>query len=77
MPYQGLRDRCVHTVHGHMVAVVGRPTESKLAQVTCADHHSAHLICDIHKHFCTLSRLTILEHNAVIIEIVTDIFIVL
>ena len=74
MPYQRFRDRSVHTVHGHMVAVVGRPAESKLAQVACADHHSAHLICDIHKHLCALSRLTILEHNAVIVIIVTDIF---
>ena len=39
--HQRFRDRGVHAVHTHVVAVVGRPAERQLGQVARADDHAA------------------------------------
>ena len=38
---QGLGHRPVHAVHGHVVTVVGGPTQCQLREVAGADHHAA------------------------------------
>ena len=54
--------RAVHTVHRHMIAVVGRPAESKLGQIARAYYKSARLIGDVHKHLCAFSCLTVFKY---------------
>ena len=47
--HERLGDARVHAVHAHMVAVVGRPAERKLAEVARADHKTARAVCDVHQ----------------------------
>ena len=30
MAHQGLRYRCIHTIHGHMIAIISCPSKSQL-----------------------------------------------
>ena len=48
MAHQSFRYAGVNTVHRHMVAVIGRPAESKLGHIARADHESAGTVGDVH-----------------------------
>ena len=56
-----------------MIAVVGRPAESKLGQIARAYYKSARLIGDVHKHLCAFSCLTVFKYHGQIIYIVSDV----
>ena len=58
--YQGLGDAAVDAVHGHMVAVVGRPTQGQLGEVTRTDYHTAHVVGDVHDDLGALAGLGVL-----------------
>ena len=43
IPYQSLRNRTVDAIHGHVVAVISRPAQCQLRQVTGTDNFYAAL----------------------------------
>ena len=57
IPHQGFRNRGIDTVHGHVVPVIGGPSQSQLRQIPCANHHAVCLIGQIHKNLGPLSGL--------------------
>ena len=60
MPHQGLWHRTVHGIHGHVIAVVGRPPQGQFRHVTGTDHQTAYLVCHIHQDLGALPRLAVL-----------------
>ena len=73
MTHQRLWDGGVDRVHGHMVAVVGRPAKRQLGQVAGPDHQSSALVREIHKDLRALACLTVFIGDVVLVGIVTDI----
>ena len=54
---QGLGYAGIHTVHAHVVAIVGGPSQSEFRQVACTYHHSSQLVGKVHQYLCTLACL--------------------
>ena len=73
MAHQSLWNRCIYSIHGHMVSVVGRPAECQLRQISCTYNHSVFLVCDIHKYLCALACLSILVGDIMHRRILSDI----
>ena len=71
--HQRFRDRAVHAVHTHVVAIIGRPAERQLGQVARADHHAAVLVGEVHQHQCTHTRLTVLKGDRQIVLGLADV----
>ena len=57
--HERLRHRAVDGVHGHMVAVVGRPAERELRQIAGADHEATGLVGNVHQNLRALARLAV------------------
>ena len=77
IPDEGLRNRDIYTIHGHVVAIVGSPSKSEFRQITCSYHHTVELVAEVHEYLCALASLTILIGHIMHIDIVVDIFKVL
>ena len=60
-----------------MVAVIGRPAQSKLGEVACTYYKAALLVCYIHQDLGALPGLRILISNIMDIDIVINILEVL
>ena len=55
--YEGLGNRAVNAVHGHVVTIICCPAQSELGKVTRAYYDSALLVCNVHQDLRTLSCL--------------------
>ena len=77
MAHQRLGDAHVDVIHRHVVAVIGRPSQSQLRQVARAKHEAIHLIGEIHQYLGALTRLAVLIGHVVVLGVMTDIFEVL
>ena len=73
MTDQGLWYGCVHCIHGHVVSVIGRPSKSKLGEVSCSDHNTAGLVCNVHQNLCTFACLSVLIGDIMYLRIMSDI----
>ena len=71
--YEGLRYACVHTIHRHMVAVVGGPSERQLRQITCADDQPVFRIGQIHQYLRAFACLRVFVNYVVIAFLVPDV----
>ena len=68
-----LGNATIDTIHRHVVAVVGGPTECQLREVACAYHQCVAFVGKIHEYLCTLAGLRILIGGIVDGGIVTNI----
>ena len=57
MAYQCLRNRCIDSVHRHMISIISRPPKSQLRHISGSDDHAPFLVSNIHQHLGTLSCL--------------------
>ena len=73
MADQSLRHRGVHPVHGHMVAIIGSPSESQLRHISRSDYHASRLIGNIHENLGPLSGLRIFVGHIVDGRIVVNV----
>lgn len=73
MTDQGLRDAGIHTIHAHVVAIIGSPAQSQLRKVAGAYHHTTHLVGKVHQNLRTLACLRILIGYIMHAGIMTDI----
>ena len=71
--HQRFGDGGVHTVHTHMVTVIGRPAERQFGQIARADHHAALLVRQIHQHQRAHTRLRVFKGYAVIVPVVSNV----
>ena len=69
--HQGLRYACVESVHRHLIAAVGCPTESQFAHVACTYYKTVILIGHIHQHERAYARLRILVGYIMQVDVVT------
>ena len=69
--YKRLRNGAVDAVHGHVIAVIGRPTERELAQIAGADHKPARFVCDIHQNERAHARLGVFIRDVGDVAVVT------
>ncbi len=74
MPYQRLRNSCIDSVHGHMIAVISRPPESQLRHIPGSHHKGTLLVGNVHQHLRALPRLSVLVSNVMLIHVLSDIF---
>ena len=74
---QSLRNPCVHTVHGHVVPVVGSPAEGQLGEVAGTDDQTVALVGYIHQDLRPFTCLCVLVCSIVVVRILTDILEVL
>ena len=70
---QGLGDGGVHAVHAHVVAVVGTPAESQLAQIAGAHHDTADDTGIVHENLRPFSGLRIFVGAVVDAGVVADV----
>ncbi len=63
----------VHTVHAHVVAVVGGPAEGQLAQVSGADHKAAVLVGVIHQFQRAHTGLAVFKGHIIGVRVLADI----
>ena len=73
VPHQSLGNGGVDGIHAHMVAVVGAPAQSQLAEVAGSDDNAAGLVGNIHQHLGPLPGLGVFKGDGVIRHIVSDI----
>ena len=73
MTYESLGYAGIYSIHRHVVAIVGSPSEGKLAEVACSHHHSADAVCHVHKNLCALSSLSVLVGDVVVCDVVVDV----
>ena len=73
VPHQSLGNGGIDGVHTHMVAVVGAPAQSQLAEVAGSDDDTAGLVGNIHQHLGALPGLGVFKGDGVIGHIVSDV----
>ena len=73
MAHQSLRDRGIHSVHGHVITVVGCPAERQLGHISCSDNHAVCLVREVHEDQGAVSRLSVLISHIVDRRIMSDI----
>ena len=73
MADQGLRHGAVDCVHGHMVSIVGCPSESKFGEISGSYNDAAGLVCQVHQHLGALSCLGILVRDICHFRIMSDV----
>ena len=73
MPYQRFGHRSIDGVHGHMVAVVGRPAQRQLGEVAGSDDQSGFRVGDIHQYLRALTCLRIFIDHVAVLRIVPDV----
>ena len=73
MTYQCFRDRSIHTIHGHVITIVGCPPQSQLGKISRSHKNSTFLVCRIHQDLGTLTCLTVLISHIVDVRIMSDI----
>ena len=73
MPHQRLGNAGIDGVVAHVVAVVGAPAQSQLAEVPGADDKTAGGVGDIHEHLGPLPGLGVLIGDGVILRVVADV----
>ena len=73
MAHQSLRDRGIHSVHGHVITVVGRPAERQLGHISCSDDHAVCLVREVHEDQGAVSCLSVLIGHIVDRRIMSDI----
>ena len=74
MTDQGLGNRPIDTIHGHVVAVIGSPSQGKLRHVSGSNYQASHLIGDIHENLGSFSGLAVLIGHIMFVHIMADIF---
>ena len=72
-PDEGLWDVRVHSVHAHMVAVVGTPAERYFREVASADDGSAHLVSQVHQHLSAFAGLRVFVGDVVVRRVLADV----
>ena len=75
--HQGLRHAGIHSIHAHLVAVVGGPSQSQFRQVACSDDDATHLVADVHEYLRAFARLTVFIDHIVHGAIMSNVFEVL
>ena len=73
MTYQCLRNRSIHTIHGHVITIVGRPAKSQLGKISRSHKNAAFLVCRIHQDLGTLTCLAVFISHIVDLGIMSDI----
>ena len=73
MADESLGDGAVYGVHGHVITVVGCPSECELREISGSDYDAAGLVGDVHEHLRPLSGLTVLIGNIVNVDVVADV----
>ena len=73
MAHQCLGYSRIYAVHGHVVAVVGRPAQRQFRHVSGSDDHTARAVGNIHQDLGTLSGLSVLISHVMIVYVLPDI----
>ena len=73
MTHQRLRHACIHTVHGHVIPVIGCPAQCQLGHVARSDHQPACSVGDIHQHLGSLSCLAVFKGYIMYVAVLSDI----
>ena len=77
IPYQITHQRLghtgIHTVHGHVIPVVGSPSQRQLRHIARPDDQAACTVGHIHQDLGTLSGLCILIRHIMMLHILSDI----
>ena len=73
MAHQRLRHRCIHRVHGHVVPVIGSPSQCQFRQIPGSDNHTIPLVGKIHQDLRPLSGLPVLIGDIMHGRILSDI----
>ena len=63
----------IHTIHRHVVAIIGGPSQCQLRQVACTNHNRILLISHIHQYLGALAGLRVLVGDIVNAGVVLDI----
>ena len=71
--HQGFGHGGVDRIHGHVIAVVGRPAERQLGEVPGPDDQAAVLIGQVHQDLGALARLGVFIRHVVYHGIVADV----
>ena len=74
MADQGLGNRPIDTIHGHVIAVIGSPSQRKLRHVTGSYYQTSHLIGNIHEDLGSFPGLAVFIGHIMPVHIMTDIF---
>ena len=67
------RHRAVHSVHRHLIAIIGRPPERQFRHIPGSDDETVLLVRDVHQDLRPLPRLSILICDIMHINIMADI----
>ena len=73
MPHQRFGNAPVHTVHGHMVAIVRRPSKSQFGHVPCTDHQPVFPVGNIHQYLSPLPGLAVFIGDIMIFLVLSNI----
>src|SRR5699024_11329108 len=60
-------------IYGHVVAVVRRPAQRQLGEISGSNYHAAGLIRDVHQDLCALPCLGVLIRYVMVVYIVSDV----
>ena len=63
----------IHTIHAHVVAIVGGPPKCQFAQVARTDHKTAHLSGSVHQYLRAFAGLRVFVCQVVHIDVVSQI----
>ena len=70
MAHQRLRYGCIHSIHGHMVTVIGSPAQ---CHISGSDYHTIILIGNVHQNLGTFPCLSIFISDIMYALILTNI----
>ena len=73
MAYQSLWHRTVYRIHGHMISIVGCPSQCQLWHISGSYYKSTLFICHIHQYLCPFPCLRIFIGYIMVIFILSDI----
>ena len=73
MTDQGLWHRDIDGIHGHMIPVIGGPSESQLGKIPCSNDQAAALIGQIHQDLCSLPGLRVFIRDIMRVAVLPDV----
>ena len=73
MAHQCLGHTGIDTVHGHVVAVVGRPAQCQFRHIPGSDDHAVFLVGNVHEHLGTLPCLPVFVGDIVVFHVKLDV----
>ena len=71
--HEGLGYSCIHMIHGHLIAIISRPTQGQFRKVARPNLQTTNLIGHVHQNLGALSCLRVLVGDIMAIFVVPNI----